>query len=126
MNPVKRYAQAQSSTASPERTMILLFESALRHIRAGADALESGRAVDAGHPLTKAAQIVAALDASFDAARFPSLAKNLGSVYRFVCQRLLLANLKRDPRMAREAERVFRPVADAFSTAVETVKAGAR
>ena len=126
MNPISRYAQAQSSTASPERTMVLLFEAALRNMRAGADALETGRAMDAGHPLTKAAQIVAALDASFDAARFPSLAKNLGAVYRFVCERLLLANLRRDPGMAREAERVFRPVVDAFSAAVEMVKAGAR
>ena len=126
MHAINRYVQAQSATASPERNMVLLFEAALRNIRTGAEALERGRAGDAGRLLQKAAEIVAALDGSFDADRAPALAKNLGSVYRFVCQRLLFAILRRDPGMAREAERVFSPIADAFSRAVSLVKAGAR
>ena len=125
MHPISRYVQAQSATATPERIMLLLFEGALRNIRAGAEALEVGRVRESDRSLSKAAEIVAALDGSFDAARFPALAKNLGPVYRFVCQRLLFALLRRDPRMARQAERVFWPVADAFSRAVEMTKAGA-
>ncbi|HUK65967.1 MAG TPA: flagellar export chaperone FliS [Anaeromyxobacteraceae bacterium] len=126
MNPIKRYSQAQSATASPERIMVLLFEAALRNIRAGAQALESGEVTQASRPLSNAAEIVAALDGCFDPTRFPALARNLGSIYRFVCQRLVLANLHRDAGMAREAERVFFPVADAFSSAVEMAKTGTR
>ncbi len=118
MNPIRRYAQAQNETASPERLMILLFEAALRHMRTAAGALQSGRAADANVALSKATDIVVELDATFDRPRFPELADNLGLVYQFVCNRLLSATVKRDPVLVREAERVFLPVADAFSTAV--------
>jgi flagellar protein FliS len=118
MNPTHRYAQAQNETASPERLMVLLFEAALRHMRTAAGALQSGRAADANAALSKATDIVVELDATFDRPRFPELADNLGAVYQFVCSRLLSATVKRDPVLVREAEQVFLPVADAFSTAV--------
>ncbi len=118
MNQIRRYAQAQNETASPERLMVLLFEAALRHMRTAAGALQSGRAADANVALSKATDIVVELDATFDRPRFPELADNLGLVYQFVCNRLLSATVKRDPVLVREAERVFLPVADAFSTAV--------
>jgi flagellar protein FliS len=126
MNATSRYAQAQNETASPQRVMILLFEAALRHIRAGAEALEEGRSADANTPFTKATDIVVALHSTFDTAQHPELGENLGAVYRFVCQRLLLANLQRDPALAREAEKVFAPVADAFATAVQQLSEGSR
>jgi flagellar protein FliS len=124
MNRTRRYAQAQTETASPERLMVLLFEAALRHIRAGAAALEAGRAGEAAAPLERAADIVAHLDATFDRSRFPGLADNLGPVYRFLCQHLIRANASRDARLAREAERVFAPVAEAFAAAVQQLPAG--
>ena len=125
MTPTRRYAQAQNETASPERLMVLLFQAALRHMRTAAAALEAGQAPQANVALAKATDIVVELDATFDKARYPELAENLGLVYQFVCQRLLAANLKRDARLAREAERVFLPVADAFTTAVAQVTSGA-
>ena len=123
MNATRRYAQSQNETASPERLMVLLFEAALRHMRGAAAALEGGRRSDADGALTRASDIVAHLDATFDGARFPELGKNLGVVYRFVCQRLLTGKLESDPAPVREAERVFFPVADAFSIAVQQLAA---
>jgi flagellar protein FliS len=120
----RRYAQAQNETASRERLMVLLFEAALRHIRTAAAALESGERGAVGNALSKATAIVAHLDATFDRHRFPELAENVGAIYRFTCQRLVSANLRRDPRLAREAERAFAPVADAFATAVRQVTSG--
>ena len=125
MNPTRRYAQSQNETASPERRMVLLFEAALRHMRTAATALEAGRSSEASAPLTKATDIVVALDSTFDRARFPELADNLGAVYRFTCQRLVSAGARRDAALVREAERAFAPVADAFATAVRQVAAGA-
>src|SRR3990172_4464797 len=123
MNATRRYAQSQNETASPERLMVLLFEAALRHMRGGAASLEKGRRVDADAALTRASDIVAHLDATFDNVRFPELGKNLGVVYRFVCQRLLSGKLKNDPAPVREAGGAFFPVADAFSIAVQQLAA---
>lgn len=126
MNATRRYARAQNETASPERLMMLLFEAALRHTRNGAAALEAGRRPEANAALSKAVDIVMALHASFDARRAPKLADSLGKTYRCVAQRLIQANMAGDPASAREAERLFAPVADAFADAVRQVAAGSR
>ena len=119
MNPAaRRYAQANRETASPERLMVLLFQAALRHIRAGAAALEEGRGMAAASSLTKAAEIVIELSSVLDRSRAPELCESLAQVYRFVCMRLHSAVLVRDARAAREAERVFAPIADAFEAVV--------
>jgi flagellar secretion chaperone FliS len=122
IHPTRRYAQAQTETASPERLMVLLFEAALRHIRSGAAALEAGRPAEANTSLSRAVDIVVELDATFDMRRQPELGRQLGSIYQFVNQRLLSANLKRDAALAREAERAFAPIADAFAAAVRQVQ----
>jgi flagellar secretion chaperone FliS len=117
----RHYAKAQRETASPERLMVLLFEAALRNIRVGATALESGRPFEATKPLMNASDIVVELHATLDTSKAPELCDRLGAVYRFVCLRLSAAALSRDPRAAREAERVFAPIADAFAQAVASL-----
>ena len=125
MNPVRRYATSQNETASPERLMVLLFQAALRHIRAGAAALEAGRAAEANVPLAKANDILAELHGTLAPARAPALCAQLGEIYAFAMRRLIEANATRDAAAAREAERAFVPVAEAFSAAVEAATSGA-
>jgi flagellar protein FliS len=125
MNATRRYTQAQKETASPERLMVLLFEAALRHMRAGAAALEAGAPARANAPLSKATDIVVQLHDTLDASRAPALCEDLGAVYCFVCRQLLEGNLARDARRVREAERAFAPIAEAFTRAVEQVSVGA-
>lgn len=126
MNPAtSRYAKAARETASPERLLVLLFQAAVRDIRAGATALESGDGPLGSTALVKASEIVVELHASLDASKAPELCEHLASVYRFVCQRLAAAALSRDPRAAREAERALVPIADAFAGAVARIGAEA-
>ena len=126
MNATHRYAQAQNETASPERLMVLLFEAALRNIRSGATALEMGRTAEATQPLMKASDIVVELHATLDRSKAPELCDRLAEVYRFVCLRLSAAALSRDARAAREAERAFAPIAEAFAQAVVNLGGAAR
>lgn len=123
MNPARAYSRATSETASPERLMVLLFEAALRHMRHAATLLEGGKPVDALPLLTKASDIVTELASTFDAARAPELAKTLGELYLFVCQRLSEGALSRAAGPVREAERAFAPIVDGFTQAVATVNA---
>jgi flagellar secretion chaperone FliS len=121
MSHARRYAQAAVETASKERIMLLLFETALRRIREGAAALEAGRHLDAATPLTRATDIVLELNGTLDRSRAPELGENLGLVYRFVCSRLTEGKLKRDPKLVREAERVFVPIVEGFTGAVASL-----
>jgi flagellar protein FliS len=127
VNPAaRRYAQATRETASPERLMVLLFQAALRHIRAGAAALEAGKTADGAHALAKASEIVIELHATLDTSKAPALCAQLGAIYRFVCLRLNDAVLHRDPRPVHEAERAFAPIAQAFETAVASLASAPR
>ena len=124
MNPAtRRYAQSERETASPERLMVLLFQAAVRNMRNGTSALEAGRSTDAYRSFGKASDIVVELHATLDRSRAPELCDQLAEIYRFVTQRLGVAVLSRDLQAAREAERVFQPVAEAFDAAVASLAA---
>lgn len=116
------YAKTQAETASKERLMVMLFEAALKHIRTGATALEQQRPGDAVVPLTKANDIVVELRSTLDVKHAPELCGHLADLYLFVCTRLMHASVARDAVAAREAERVFAPVVEAFATAVSSLK----
>lgn len=118
MIALNRYSKTQNETASPQRLMVLLFEAALRHARTGAQALEAGHRAEAVQSLTKASDIVAELDASLDHSRAPQICADLSQLYRFVAQRLTSAACTGNAKAAREAERAFAPIADAFAKAV--------
>lgn len=108
------------------RLAALLLETALRHIRAGAAAMEAGRDDAAGASLREAARIIIDLHAALDRDRAPALAGALAPVYRWVCFRLNDATLLRDAGAAREAERAFEPLADAFCAAADALDGGRR
>ncbi len=123
MNPAaRRYAQAARETASPERLMVLLFRAALRHIRGGASALEAAREREGSRSLLEACDIVLEILATLDRSKAPELCDRLAKIYRFVGQRLSAAALSRDARAAREAERAFAPIAEAFEVAVASLQ----
>ena len=126
MLAIRRYANTQNETASKERMMVLLFEAALRHMRRAAAALESGRSADASPGLAKAGDIVAELLATLDHTKAPQLCRQLSDVYIFVADRLIAAGGSRNPAAVRDAERVFAPIAEAFSTAVTSLQGPAR
>lgn len=118
MIAARRYAQTQNETASKERLMVLLFETAIRHIRNGAAALEAGQRAEANKLLGKASDIVLEFHGTLDAAQAPELCEQLAEIYRFTAFRLTDAIGSGDPKAAREAERAFAPLVEAFSQAV--------
>jgi len=122
MNRASAYSKTQAETASKERLMVMLFEAALRHIRTGAIAIEQGRATEAVTPLMKANDIVVELRSTLDVAKSPELCGHLADLYLFVCTKLMHASVARDAVAAREAERAFAPVVEAFQMAVAGLK----
>jgi flagellar protein FliS len=118
MSAIRRYAAVQNTTASKERTMVMLFEAALRHIRTGARHLEDGDRRAAAPLLDKASQIVLELQATLKPEVAPKLVDNLIEIYTFTAARLTRAIATGNARDAREAERAFAPIVDGFAKAV--------
>jgi flagellin-specific chaperone FliS len=86
--------------------------------------MEAGRVDAAGAALREAARIIVDLHAALDRERAPALAAALAPVYRWVCFRLNDAALLHDSAAAREAERAFEPLADAFCEAAAALGGG--
>ncbi len=118
MNAAARYGSIQNETASRERLMVMLFEAALKHMRVGAAALESGQKLDGAKALLRATDIVSYLQRTLDHGRAPELCSNLAAVYTFVCSKLINSSSAHNAAAARDAERAFAPLADAFSEAI--------
>ena len=122
MTALAKYRKTQSETASKERLMVLLFEKALADLRSGCELLENKRAGDAVYVLTRASDVVQYLRGSLDGRFSPQLVARLKDLYGFVAARATLAAIRRDLKLAREAERVFAPLVDAFAQAVQEVR----
>jgi flagellar protein FliS len=124
MTRANAYKNIQASTASKERLMALLFETALRHIRQGRAALERKDSAAFFTAMDKASAIVIELKCTLKPEVAPQLCDDLQQIYGFVIGRLVEAAVSRDPRYLTEAERAFAPVADGFIQAAAQVQAG--
>lgn len=123
MTAAMRYARVQGGTASSERLLVLLLQTARARMLEGAEALEGGDTTRAGPLLDRASDIVWELARTLDHHRAPGLTKQLDEVYAFVSKRLLDARLSSSAGPVREAERAFAPLVDAFESAVASLGA---
>src|SRR3954467_3232771 len=117
------YKQVQASTASPDRTMVLLFQAATKHIRMGRTAIERRGRRASIDSIERAAAIILEVQRALKPELAPELCGELHELYGFVVGRLTLAAVNQDKRYCDEAERIFAPIADAFVQAVDKAQA---
>jgi flagellar protein FliS len=118
MVAMNRYVSVQNATASKERLMVNLFQTALRHMRTGAADLEAKKNSAGIRTLDKAAQIVGYLHGTLKQDVAPKLVSELAEIYTFTAARLCRAIATGNPSDVWEAERAFAPIADGFAQAV--------
>ncbi len=118
MSAAHRYVDVQNTTASKERLMVSLFDTALRHMRTAIRHLD-GKDLRAAMPLLdKASKIVGYLHGTLNRDAAPRLVDELAELYLFTIARLSRAIITAKASDVREAERTFAPIADGFSRAV--------
>ena len=112
-----RYLNDKVTTASPAELIGMLYDAGVVAMQAGQAAVEGGNVADAHRHLVRAQDIVHELRCSLrpDAGE---IARNLDSLYEFLGQRLVQANLRKDPRIVAECTGVFTPLRDAWAAAL--------
>ena len=118
MSAAHRYVVVQQDTASKERLTVMLFETAVKHMRVAAGHLEKKRKSAAMPLLAKASKIVGHLHATLNRDAAPRMVDELAELYVFTVARLSRAMVTGIPADVREAERAFAPIADGFAQAV--------
>jgi flagellar protein FliS len=117
----RRYAAVQNTTASKERLMVMLFDTALKHMRTATRHLERKEVPKALPLIDRSSKIVALLHATLNREAAPRLVDELLEIYTFTLARLARSMVTAKPADVREAERAFAPIAEGFGKAVEAL-----
>ncbi len=114
-NPYKSYIEDEILTADPVKLVRLLCRGAMEAISDARAKLARGDIRGRSAAITKAIEILGELSRSLDHERGADLSAAMASIYDYAQRRLLAGNHEQaDPPLA-EAERVLRPLADAWA-----------
>ncbi|MBU2754394.1 flagellar export chaperone FliS [Acidithiobacillus sp. CV18-2] len=93
MNAVQAYRQVGQQGISSDRLVLMGLEGILEYLRRADLAIREKRIAEKAEAMDKAYQLTAHLLASVDHERGGEIATNLESLYRFVLEKLALANI---------------------------------
>lgn len=101
-------------SASPHKLIVMLFDGGIGFIRAARLHMQAGRVAAKGEAISKAIDVVGGLSSALDHERGGELAGRLESLYDYVSDLLLKANLENSVARLDEAERLLADIASAW------------
>ncbi len=120
LRPGVLYSQVGAETriagATPHQLVALLFEGYMEAIAQARGAIRAGNRAEKGLALGRAVRIVEeGLRAGLDLRAGGTLARDLDELYRYLTQRLTLANLRDDEAALDECRRLVLPLQEAWA-----------
>lgn len=115
LNAAKVYLSTQVSTASKGDILVMLYDTAIKHLRQAIEKMRAGDMAGKGILITKAITIISELQESLNKEHGGEIAQNLFQLYFFCNSRLLMANLKVKPEMVEEVITILFGLRQAFS-----------
>jgi flagellar protein FliS len=114
-SPTQNYARVGIETgvmsANAHKLILMLLDGALVSIATAIHAMQEGDIAAKGESVSKAVDIVAnGLKASLDFTADGDLAPRLAALYDYICDRLLLANLRNDKAVLDECSRLIHEI----------------
>lgn len=119
MSPYQAYQDTAAQTASPAQLVLMLFDGALVRLEVAIEALqETPVDIDLAHTaISRVQAIVDELAVSLDRDRGGQVAANLGSIYTYVAELLVAANIGKRIAPLEEAQTHLRSLRDAWDAA---------
>ncbi len=115
------YRQTQVSTASPGELLLMLFDGAIRFARQAQEHISKGELEAANSKLIRVQDIISELNLSLDLS-VGEIAQNLQQLYTYIYDRLVEANIKKDPEIVDEAIRFLVELRDTWEQVVCQVR----
>jgi len=111
--------QSAAMSASPHQLITMLFDGAKTAITMARHHMANGEIAAKGNAISKAINIIdnglkASIDAEAGGAAEAALAANVSALYDYINQRLLYANLRNDPALLDEADRLLESIGSAW------------
>jgi flagellar protein FliS len=126
-NGVSAYAKIGIETgvaaASPHKLIVMLFEGALVAVSMGLQHMKNGDIPAKGKSISKAILIIdSGLRAALDKSAGGEIAESLDSLYEYMGNRLLMANLKNQPEILEEVHRLLSELKGAWDAIGNTTQ----
>ncbi|MFD2170097.1 flagellar export chaperone FliS [Tumebacillus lipolyticus] len=122
-NPYQKYQNQSVQTATPERLLLMLFEGAIRFCKEAMLGLEQQNFQLAHEKNIRVQNIINELIVTLNREQGGEVAENLLSIYQYLNQRLIEANLKKDRAILEEVLVHLTELHEAFSGAAQIVRA---
>lgn len=111
-NPAQAYARIGIETgvagATPHQLILMLYDGAILEIGKARFALKNQDYAEKGRAITHALEIIQdGLQLSLDVKAGGAIGKNLNDLYGYMCNRLLIANLKKEDEPLEEVGRLL-------------------
>lgn len=124
---VNAYAKVGIETgvaaASPHKLIVMLYEGALVAISMALQHMKTGNIAAKGQSISKAMLIIdSGLRASLDKKAGGEIAESLDSLYEYMGNRLLQANLKNQPEILEEVHRLLSELKSAWDAIGDTAQ----
>jgi flagellar protein FliS len=115
LKAAKAYLSTQVTTATQGDLLLMLYDTAIKHIKQAKDKIAERDFAAKGILITKAIEIISELHESLNKERGGEVAKNLSKMY-FLCNtRLLQANMEMCPRKLDEVVAILSGLRQAFA-----------
>lgn len=112
--------ETKVSQASPHQLIVLLFDGALNAIRLAKLYIEKGNIAGKGIAISKAINIVDnGLKSCLDLEKGGKIAENLDSLYHYISQQLVLANLHNDQNKLQICYNLLNNIAESWREIVK-------
>lgn len=116
-NPYQSYQQNSVNTAAPGELTLMLYNGCLKFISLAKKAIAEKNIAERNTNIQKAQSIINELMVTLNMDY--EVSKNMMSLYEFIKQRLVEANIKNDSTILREAEELVTDFRDTWKQAIQ-------
>lgn len=112
------------AAASPHKLIVMLFEGAMVTISTAIQHMQAGDIAKKGEAISKAITIIdEGLRASLDKKVGGEIALNLDALYEYMSTRLMIANMKNQPKILEEVYQLLKGLKDAWEAIATSANA---
>lgn len=119
-NMYQQYQQNSIMTASPEELTLMLYNGAIKFINLGKHHIENKEVEKANEAIKRAQDIIYELNNTLDMTY--EVSNNLRSIYTFVLEKLVDANIKKDVKFLDEASPLIEEIRDTWKEAMKEAR----
>ena len=116
----QQYEKSKILTASPAELTLMLYEGAIKFANIAVMAIEKGDIEKAHNNIRKVERIIEEFQATLNR-KYP-VAKDFDEVYKYLQQKLLEANIKKDKEIMEEVLRHLRTMRDTWKDVMRLAK----